>query len=168
MGRNKFAEDEIKEIAKLLRLKNAGNRAKQKLVRHDLRTIYEFNISDFNEPGKAFGEEELQDAIQRGAIQILEGTVASVPPTGGRKHPQQELIHIDTTNILFICGGAFVGLDKIVADRIGKKGIGFNSDVAQNVKEGESELIAKVMPQDLHRFLRVQTSISQMVMDVQR
>ena len=71
MGRNKFAEDEIKEIAKLLRLKNAGNRAKQKLVRHDLRTIYEFNISDFNEPGKAFGEEELQDAIQRGAIQIL-------------------------------------------------------------------------------------------------
>ncbi|MBS6385754.1 MAG: ATP-dependent Clp protease ATP-binding subunit ClpX [Atopobium sp.] len=71
---------------------------------------------------------------------------------GGRKHPQQELIHIDTTNILFICGGAFVGLDKIVADRIGKKGIGFNSDVAQNVKEGESELIAKVMPQDLHRF----------------
>ena len=70
MGRNKFAEDEIKEIAKLLRLKNAGNRAKQKLVRHDLRTIYEFNISDFNEPGKAFGEEELQDAIQRGAIQM--------------------------------------------------------------------------------------------------
>lgn len=74
MGRNKFAEDEIKEIAKLLRLKNAGNRAKQKLVRHDLRTIYEFNISDFNEPGKAFGEEELQDAIHRGAIQILDDT----------------------------------------------------------------------------------------------
>ena len=71
MGRNKFAQDEIKEIAKLLRLKNAGNRAKQKLVRHDLRTIYEFNIADFNEPGKAFGEEELQEAIRRGAIQIL-------------------------------------------------------------------------------------------------
>ena len=72
MGRNKFAQDEIKEIAKLLRLKNAGNRAKQKLVRHDLRTIYEFNIADFNEPGKAFGEEELQEAIRRGAIQILD------------------------------------------------------------------------------------------------
>lgn len=79
MGRNKFAKDEIIEIAKLLRLKNASNRAKQKLIRHDLRTIYEFNISDFNEPGKAFGEEELQDAIHRGAILILDdATIADM------------------------------------------------------------------------------------------
>lgn len=91
MGRNKFAEDEIKEIAKLLRLKNAGNRAKQKLVRHDLRTIYEFNISDFNEPGKAFGEEELQDAIQRGAIQILDdATIADMKAKRARDEAARE------------------------------------------------------------------------------
>lgn len=91
MGRNKFAEDEIKEIAKLLRLKNAGNRAKQKLVRHDLRTIYEFNISDFNEPGKAFGEEELQNAIQRGAIQILDdATIADMKAKRARDKARDE------------------------------------------------------------------------------
>ena len=72
MGRNKYSAGEIKEIGKLLRLKNAGNRLQQKMVRHDLRVNYEFNISDFNEPGKAFGEEELQEAIKRGAIQILD------------------------------------------------------------------------------------------------
>lgn len=72
MGRNKYSAGEIKEIGKLLRLKNAGNRLQQKMIRHDLRVDYEFNISDFNEPGKAFGEEELRDAIKRGAIQILD------------------------------------------------------------------------------------------------
>ena len=72
MGRNKFSAREIKEIGKLLRVKNASNRAQQKLVRHDLRVNFEFNISDFNEPGKAFGEEELQDAIKRGIIQVLD------------------------------------------------------------------------------------------------
>ena len=74
MGRNKYSAGEIKEIGKLLRLKNAGNRLQQKMIRHDLRVDYEFNISDFNEPGKAFGEEELQDAIKRGAILILDDT----------------------------------------------------------------------------------------------
>ena len=72
MRRNKYSAGEIKEIGKLLRLKNAGNRLQQKMIRHDLRVDYEFNISDFNEPGKAFGEEELQEAIKRGAIQILD------------------------------------------------------------------------------------------------
>lgn len=72
MGRNKFSEEEIKKIGQLLRLKNAGNRYKQKLIRHELRVGYEFNISDFNVPGKAFGEDELRDAIQRGAIEILD------------------------------------------------------------------------------------------------
>lgn len=72
MGRNKYSQKEIDNIAKLLRMKNKVNRAKQKLIRHELRVDYEFNISDFNEPGKAFGEEELQSAIQRGAIAILD------------------------------------------------------------------------------------------------
>ena len=72
MGRNKYSEREIQQIKKLLRLKNSANRGKQKLIRHTLRVEYEFNISDFNEPGKAFGEEELEAAIQRGAIDILD------------------------------------------------------------------------------------------------
>ncbi len=72
MGRDKFSQKEINEIGKLLRLKNASNRAKQKMIRHTLRTDYEFNISDFNEQGKAFGEAELQDAVKRGAIRILD------------------------------------------------------------------------------------------------
>lgn len=72
MGRNKYSQSEIDGIAKLLRLKNAANRARQKEIRHQLRTQFEFNISDFNEPGKAFGEKELLDAIQRRAILILD------------------------------------------------------------------------------------------------
>ncbi|MCR5077463.1 MAG: hypothetical protein K6A82_05420 [Prevotella sp.] len=91
MGRNKFAQDEIREIARLLRLKNAGNRAKQKLVRHDLRTVYEFNISDFNEPGKAFGEEELRQAIDRGAIQVLDdATIADMKAKRARDKARDE------------------------------------------------------------------------------
>ena len=91
MGRNKFSQQEINEISKLLRLKNAGNRLKQKLIRHDLRVDYEFNISDFNEPGKAFGEEELQEAIRRGAIQILdEATIADMKAKRARDKARDE------------------------------------------------------------------------------
>ena len=91
MGRNKFSQTEIIQIAKLLRLKNAGNRAQQKQVRHELRVNYEFNISDFNEPGRAFGEDELQAALDRGAIQILDdATIANMKAKRARDHARDE------------------------------------------------------------------------------
>ena len=91
MGRNKYAEGEIKAIAKLLRLKNAGNRAQQKEIRHQLRVNYEINISDFNEQGKAFGEEELNEAIRRGAIQILDdATIADMKAKRARDKARDE------------------------------------------------------------------------------
>ena len=86
MGRNKYSEKEIKEIGKLLHLKNSANRAKQKEIRHTLRTEFEFNISDFNEPGKAFGDNELNEAIKRGAIRILdEATIEAMREKGARQ-----------------------------------------------------------------------------------
>lgn len=91
MGRNKFSQKEIDEIAQLLRQKNAVNRGKQKLIRHQLRVDYEFNISDFNEPGKAFGDVELREAIQRGAIQILDdATIASMKEKRARDKARDE------------------------------------------------------------------------------
>ena len=91
MGRNKYSAGEIKEIGKLLRLKNAGNRLQQKMIRHDLRVDYEFNISDFNEPGRAFGEDELQAALDRGAIQILDdATIANMKAKRARDRARDE------------------------------------------------------------------------------
>lgn len=92
------------------------------------------------------------EGVQQTLLKILEGTVASVPPTGGRKHPHQQLLQIDTTNILFICGGAFDGIEKIIGDRVGKKGLGFGAEIESKGEKKIGELLKQITPQDLLKF----------------
>jgi ATP-dependent Clp protease ATP-binding subunit ClpX len=143
-----YVGEDVENI--LLKLINAAD---QDIARAEVGIVYVDEIDKIARKAEnlSITRDVSGEGVQQALLKILEGTVASVPPQGGRKHPQQELLKIDTTNILFILGGAFVGLDKVVADRVGRKGVGFEAELT-DPEHREGELLAQAGPEDLHHY----------------